>query len=121
MAFNLLLEAWIPVRRASGSRVSIRPAQLAEGDRGDPIVALDWMRPDFRIAGLEFLIGLLATTCPPTGHHAWIEGWEAPPDSATLDAAFAPFLYAFDLDGDGRASCRIARTSPPTLCPSSAC
>ena len=101
MAFNLLTEAWIPVRRASGARLSIRPAQLTEAHASDPVVALDWARPDFRIAGLEFLIGLLATACPPTGQHAWIEGWESPPDPAVLDAAFAPFLRAFDLDGDG--------------------
>ena len=99
--FNLLTEAWIPVCRASGARLSIRPSQVTEAHDSDPVVALDWPRPDFRIAGLEFLIGLLATACPPTGQHAWIESWEAPPDSATLEAAFSPFLHAFNLDGDG--------------------
>jgi CRISPR system Cascade subunit CasA len=99
--FNLLTEAWIPVRRASGARLCIRPAQLTDAQDADPIVALDWARPDFRVASLEFLIGLFATACPPTGQHSWIEGWEAPPDPATLDAAFAPFLRAFDLDGGG--------------------
>jgi CRISPR system Cascade subunit CasA len=101
MAFNLLSEAWVPVRRSSGARPFIRPAQVTEAHDSDPVIALDWARPDFRIAGLEFLIGLLSTACPPTGHHAWIEGWEEPPDPATLDAAFAPFLHAFNLDGDG--------------------
>jgi CRISPR system Cascade subunit CasA len=67
----------------------------------DPVVALDWPRPDFRLACTEFLIGLLATACPPEDHYAWRESYRAPPDAATLQAAFSPLTHAFVLDGDG--------------------
>jgi CRISPR system Cascade subunit CasA len=96
---NLLRDPWIPVLRRSGARDAIRPAQIAETE--DPVIALDWPRPDFRIASLEFLIGLLATACPPRDHIAWLETWDAPPGPAALDAAFAPIAHAFDLDGEG--------------------
>lgn len=99
MVLNLLVHPWIPVLRQDGARDTIRPAQVAEIE--NPVIALDWPRADFRIASLELLIGLLATAWPPAGHHAWLDAWEAPPDPATLDAAFAPIAHAFELDGDG--------------------
>lgn len=96
---NLLTDAWLPIRRQSGQRDIIRPSQIAE--TSDPPVALDWPRADFRIASLEFLIGLLATACPPATHGDWLDGWDAPPTPAALDAAFAPLAHAFNLDGEG--------------------
>lgn len=99
MTLNLLLHAWLPVLRQDGQRDTIRPAQIAELE--NPVIALDWPRPDFRVAGLEFLVGLLATACPPTGDLAWLEGWETPPDPTALDAAFTPIAHAFNLDNDG--------------------
>ena len=96
---NLLVDLWVPVRRRSGRRDIIRPAQIAEAD--DPVMALDWPRSDFRIASLEFFIGLLATACPPKGARDWLGWWQAPPEAATLEAAFAPLVHAFSLDGPG--------------------
>jgi len=96
---NLINAAWLPVVRHDGQRNTIRPAQIAEAENA--VIALDWPRPDFRVAGLEFLIGLLATACPPEGDSAWLDWWDSPPDPATLDSAFAPIAHAFDLDGDG--------------------
>ena len=97
---NLITTAWLPVLRHSGPAV-IRPAQITEGLNDDPALAIDWPRPDFRIATLEFLIGLLATACPPSSHQAWHGWWQTPPVPDELDAAFAPFAHAFVLDGDG--------------------
>lgn len=96
---NILTDPWLPARRRSGARDTIRPAQITESH--DPVMALDWPRADFRIAGLEFLIGLLATACPPTSFGSWQEGWEAPPEPTALDAAFALLVPAFALDGPG--------------------
>ena len=102
MAFSLLTDAWLPARRASGRTHAMRPCDITDGIEADPVVALDWPRPDFRLAGLEFLIGLLATACPPSddddGWNAW---WHRPPTPETLQAAFAPLAHAFVLDGDG--------------------
>lgn len=95
---NLISNAWLPVRRASGA-ATIRPAEVA--DLTDPVLAPDWPRPDFRVATLEFLIGLLATACPPEDERAWRVWWRTPPTQNDLDAAFAPYAHAFSLDGDG--------------------
>jgi CRISPR system Cascade subunit CasA len=98
---NLLNDAWLPVRRSRSGADTIAPAQLTERLDYDPVVAVDWPRADFRIAALEFLIGLLATACPPADPDAWLEGWRAPPTPEVLQAAFAPIAHAFNLDGDG--------------------
>ena len=102
MSFSLLSDAWLPVRRASGTSHTIRPCDLTDGMDSDPIVALDWPRPDFQLAGLEFLIGLLATACPPADDDdGWFVWWETPPTLENLQAAFVPLAHAFALDGDG--------------------
>lgn len=98
---NLLTDAWLPVIRRQTGRCVIRPAQIAEHHDDNPVVAIDWPRPDFRIATLEFLIGLLTTAFPPAGGDAWLGLWHEPPEPAELDEAFAPFAHAFALDGPG--------------------
>jgi CRISPR system Cascade subunit CasA len=103
MVMNLLRDQWLPVRRRDGGVNIIRPAEITSDIEANPIVAVDWPRPDLRIAALEFLIGLVATACPPLpgDDEAWIEGWEAPPTPDALDNFFAPLERAFDLDGLG--------------------
>lgn len=98
---NLLSTPWLPITRQSGARETIAPHEITDQHDRDPVVALDWPRPDFCVAGLELLTGLLATACLPEGHSEWLAGWEAPPAPDALAAAFAPFSAAFDLDGDG--------------------
>jgi CRISPR system Cascade subunit CasA len=98
---NLLTDAWLPVIRRRAERCVIRPAQIAEAHNENPVVALDWPRPDFRIATMELLIGLLATAFPPEDEDTWLNWWREPPDTAALDAAFASFAHAFALDGNG--------------------
>lgn len=97
LSLNLLVDAWIPVRAPDGSTRLIRPAEIVSYLSA---AAIAWPRADFRIAQLEFLVGLLATCCAPD-EDRWQEWWDDPPDEATLDAAFAPFGHAFSLDGDG--------------------
>lgn len=101
-AFSLLHDAWLPVRREHGVAGLIRPAEITASLDDDPVVALDWPRPDLRVACLEFLIGLLATACPPEStDDDWRPLWERPPSPERLDEAFAPLAHAFVLDGDG--------------------
>jgi CRISPR system Cascade subunit CasA len=98
-AFNLLTEAWLPVIRASGRGSPVRPDHLTDRIADDPILDLDFPRPDFRCATLEYLIGLLTVACPPRNN--WNAWWKAPPSRAELEAAFAPFKPVFSFDGDG--------------------
>lgn len=88
------------MRQHSGG-ATIAPTQLADDWDTDPVVAVDWPRADFRVATLELLIGLLATTCPPEDSNAWLDRWDAPPGPDALAAVFAPYAHAFNLDGGG--------------------
>jgi CRISPR system Cascade subunit CasA len=100
--FNLLQQPWLPVRRKDGSAESICPADITNDIGGNPVIAVDWPRADFRVAAIEFLIGLIATACPPADdEEAWLEGWENPPTPTVLAAVLAPIAHAFDLDGPG--------------------
>jgi CRISPR system Cascade subunit CasA len=100
-SFSLLQNAWLPVRRRSGSKGVIRPAEIASDIERDPIIAFAWGRPDFDAASREFMIGLFATAFPaPGSHRKWKRWWDTPPDADRLDEAFAPFAGAFNLDGD---------------------
>jgi CRISPR system Cascade subunit CasA len=101
--FCLLDSPWLPVRRRSGDRSWIRPAEIGGRFRDDPIVAFDWQRADLDAAARELMIGLLSTACwrQVVDEDAWEAWWETPPDAATLDAFFAPLREAFLLDGPG--------------------
>jgi CRISPR system Cascade subunit CasA len=98
---NLLRDAWIPIVRQDGAREKIRPAELTAGLADNPIVDIALPRADLRVAALEFLIGLLATACRPSGNSVWRRWHDAPPSPAELAARFAPLEKAFDVDGPG--------------------
>ncbi|MCX7631280.1 MAG: type I-E CRISPR-associated protein Cse1/CasA [Geminicoccaceae bacterium] len=100
---SLISSPWLPVRRRSGGREHVRPSELTSRIADDPIVALDWPRPDFDLACCELLIGLLALAgfreaADPEG---WIAWWEEPPEPGDLARRLAPFEPAFLLDGPG--------------------
>lgn len=92
MSLNLILDPWIPVRRAGLPDV-IRPDQIAE----DGVEALGWPRPDFNLACLELLIGFVYLAAPPDGADDWLAH---KPDPRALRAALAPLAPAFNLVGD---------------------
>ncbi len=100
-ALNLISAAWLPVRHRSGACSIIRPSQIVGGLKEDPVIEFAWPRADLRIASFEFLIGLMATTCPPTDRRAWLRDWRMPPSVEKLDDAFARVADAFWLDGPG--------------------
>lgn len=96
---NLLIDPWIKLRRKSGESEFFCPSDI--GLSNDPIVAVDWNRPDFTAATHEFLIGLLQATFAPKNEKVWIEKYLKPPTSDELQEAFAKHTDAFNLDGDG--------------------
>lgn len=99
MPYNLLYESWIPVRREDGSEDTIKPSQIGECE--NPPVALNAPRPDFNGALIQFLIGLVQTTCPPVTERAWRKWFKKPPTPQDLDKRFEPIMDAFNVDGDG--------------------
>ncbi len=100
MAFNLITDAWIPVKRKSGKRETIRPFEITD-NMDDPIITLDFPRPDFNGSVIQFLIGLMQTTSAPEEEDDWWDWFENPPKPATLQKDFAKVEHAFNLDGDG--------------------
>ncbi len=101
MPLNLLVDPWLPVRRLSGSKGHVRPADIASNFNVDPILALDFPRPDWNAAVTEFLIGLLAVVMPPEETDDWAEFWGSPPSPDQLQHKLQPLTSAFNLDGDG--------------------
>lgn len=98
---GLLSNPWIPVITRAGHRRIIRPADLTAAIDADPVVDITWPRADFRAAQLEFLIGLLSTTCAPAGGRDWQRWWDSPPAPEELAERFQPFDGAFIFDGPG--------------------
>lgn len=101
MSFNLIADPWLPIRRLSGGTANVRPADIADGFASDPIVALDFPRPDWNAAVLEFLIGLYATALPPRDTAQWVKSWVSPPAADAVAAKLALVEFAFHLDGEG--------------------
>jgi CRISPR system Cascade subunit CasA len=101
MPFNLIHEAWLPVRRASGQGLWIKPADITADLSGDPVVALDFPRPDWNAAITEFLIGLFTCALAPEDEKKWRRYWLDPPSSDALAEKLAHLAFAFNLDGDG--------------------
>lgn len=101
MTFNLITARWLPCCRASGARDWIAPHEITSAFEADPILALDFPRPDWNAAVTELLIGLMSATIPPKDPDLWADFWLAPPPPETLEAALAPLAFAFDFDGDG--------------------
>lgn len=99
MPYNLLDEAWIPVRREDDSHDLIRPCQISETE--NPPIRLDAPRPDFNGALIQFLIGLVQTTFAPRHEREWRRWFKSPPSPAELDAACDWCRDAFNVDGNG--------------------
>src|SRR2546421_12527743 len=98
---NLIHDAWIPIRRKHGEETYIAPWEVTTRYSDDPTVALAAPRPDFNGALIQFLIGLLQTTCAPDSPRTWRERLRNPPTHEELHAKFEEIAYAFEMDGDG--------------------
>ena len=101
MPINLISDPWLQVRRQSGARAWLRPADITSGFVDDPILALDFPRPDWNAAVTELLIGLLACVMPPEDNSEWVTLWTNPPSPDHLAERLAPLVFAFHLDGEG--------------------
>lgn len=98
---NLIHDAWIAVRRKSGEETRIAPWEVTTGYSDDPVITLAAPRPDFNGALIQFLIGLLQTTCAPDSPRTWRAWLREPPSPEELRTKFEEIAFAFNLDGDG--------------------
>lgn len=95
MTLNLLADPWLPVIKSS-EIVKIRPDEIA-----DPgTTRLAWPRPDFNLACLELLIGLVSMAYPPKDDADWEKKLENP-DTDQLRDRFEEFAGYFYLGGSG--------------------
>lgn len=101
MPFNLVTSAWLDIRRWSGVRAVIAPADVVAGFDADPVIALDFPRADWNGAVTEFLIGLVWLALGRADRMPWADRFAAPPSADDLRQALAPLAPAFDFDGDG--------------------
>jgi CRISPR system Cascade subunit CasA len=90
---DLLNDAWLKADYGAW----IAPTQLGEPQWHDLLS----LRPDFRGASHQFLIGLLQLAYPPRDVKEWRERWNTPPTTAELTIAFAAYRDAFLLDNPG--------------------
>ena len=95
MTLNLLTDPWIPVVR-NGEISAVCPHQIAEPN----VTGVAWDRPDFNLACLELLIGLVSMADPPCGEADWASRVNRP-SVERLQQALATFAQHFFLDGDG--------------------
>ncbi|MDG6249207.1 type I-E CRISPR-associated protein Cse1/CasA [Methanocalculus sp.] len=98
---NLIQDTWIPAIREDTTEVCIAPWQVALDHETNPLIRLAAPRPDFNGALIQFLIGLMQTTCPPKNEREWFRKFESPPDEQYLRDSFERYAYAFELDGEG--------------------
>ena len=95
MTLNLLRDCWIPVH-LHGEVVKVSP----DGIAAPGIAELAWPRPDFNLACLELLIGLVSLAYPPGDESDWKEKL-ANPDVGQLRERMELFAEHFELGGNG--------------------
>ncbi len=98
--YNLIREAWIPIRRKDGTRERIPPWKISSDYRENPVLELDAPRPDFNGALIQFLIGLVQTAAAPEHEDNWIDAFSEPLGEEQLRVAFEKVVFAFDLAGE---------------------
>src|SRR5690625_7382884 len=99
---NLITSPWIPVRRRkSRSTEYIRPDQLTEGHEDNPVVAVDFPRPDLSSGVVVFLVGLFQLAMTPKNNRRWHKNYEQPPAPKDLEAALKPWRDYFPVQVHG--------------------
>jgi CRISPR system Cascade subunit CasA len=96
---NLVTSRWLAVRRSSGERVFVAPAEIF--DASDPVVALDFPRPDWNAAIAELMIGMATLAFRPRDARDWRSLWEDKPTAECFAAELDPYERVFELLGPG--------------------
>jgi len=99
---NLITSPWIPVRRRDSHATEyICPWQLTEGHQDNPVVSVDFPRPDLSSSVVTFLIGLMQLAMTPDNNRQWKNHYESPPQPEALKSSLMTHAEHFQVDGDG--------------------
>lgn len=96
---KILVDSWIPVQTRSGKARHVSATCVADAD----VLEIEAIRPDFRGAVYQFLIGLLQVACAPQDLDEWRRRYANPPSREELEQFLAPYAQAFELQSDGPA------------------
>lgn len=97
--FNLLTDAFVPMRRADGTTFIGAVSDLLDTD--DPPIAIVAPRADFHLGLMEFLIAVFATFDPPTSDRDWYDRFNRPPTQDEFAEAIASAIPYFELANEG--------------------
>lgn len=98
---NLISDPWFSVRRSSGRRELVAPWGLTGDVGSDPILALDYPRPDLASSVTQFLVGLLQAAMTPDAPRAWDRLYREPPSCEELAERLMPLEAYFGFAGAG--------------------
>lgn len=94
--WNILTESWIPVRFRDGRIGTIPIRQIVNPE----VVELDFVLQELEWTTLQFLIGLIQTTCLPRNKGEQARFWVHPPSEEDLQKHLDQVKAGFFLDGD---------------------
>lgn len=96
---NLIKDPWIWIQRRNGTRQKISPIQITSQYESNPVIRVDYVRPDFSAMITQFFIGLIQTFFAPANNKKWVELLKKPLSDKELLSKIK--VSAFDLDGKG--------------------
>lgn len=94
---NIILDAWLPIRRRHGERETVCFSQLVEED----IIDFDFVREDFQGAAYQLAIAVLQTLYAPEDEFLWQQRYQWAPTQQELDAVLQTGRHAFELVAEG--------------------
>lgn len=100
MTLNLLTSPWLEVKRQNGEKEFVSISELTSLFEVNPIIALDFPRPDWNAAVTEFIIGVFFLIWAPKSSSEWANKVKSPPTNEEIEAVLAQYSQYFDFDGE---------------------
>lgn len=94
---NLVTDPWLSFQLRDGSEKVLPLSSISHHD----VIDFALPRADFQGGAYQLVIGLLQTTFAPDDGEHWLELFEEPPSTNTLQTAFDTVAHAFQTTGDG--------------------
>lgn len=100
MTLNLLTSPWLEVKRQNGEKEFVSISELTSNFDTNPIIALDFPRPDWNAAVTEFIIGVFFLIWAPKSTSEWAAKIKSPPTKEEITKAVLEYAQYFDFDGE---------------------